>query len=175
MLVEIPAMALSWQHALPARHACACSSRTPPAEMLFTLTSLKGIRSDIRDLAASIDALLGRRPEKASSSAKVPATPGQLILLRHGQSVWNLDNRFTGWANVDLTQQGREEAMDAAEMLLSEEALQIDVCYTSVLRRSVQTADICLDALEAAGRHRPEVLARWRLNERYAHATQPLP
>eukprot|EP00310_Coccolithus_braarudii_P009678 CAMPEP_0183361094 /NCGR_PEP_ID=MMETSP0164_2-20130417/56397_1 /TAXON_ID=221442 /ORGANISM="Coccolithus pelagicus ssp braarudi, Strain PLY182g" /LENGTH=385 /DNA_ID=CAMNT_0025535559 /DNA_START=14 /DNA_END=1168 /DNA_ORIENTATION=- len=93
--------------------------------------------------------------------------PGQLILLRHGQSTWNLENRFTGWANVLLNERGREEAQEAAELLLFEEGLEIDVCYTSVLQRSIETARICLDAWEVAGRRRPEVIARWRLNERH--------
>lgn len=92
---------------------------------------------------------------------------GQLILLRHGESVWNDKNRFTGWANVPLTSKGREQALEAATMLLAEEDLHIDACYTSVLMRSVETASICLDAWEQAGRSRPEVYARWRLNERH--------
>lgn len=93
--------------------------------------------------------------------------PGLLILVRHGQSTWNDENRFTGWANVPLNARGQEEAQEAAEILLSEEGLEIDACYTSVLRRSVDTAQICLDAWERAGRRRPEVCARWRLNERH--------
>jgi len=92
--------------------------------------------------------------------------PGKLILIRHGQSVWNLENRFTGWANIPLTDKGREEAQDAAETLLSED-FEIDACYTSMLSRSIDTADICLDAWEKAGRRRPEMKTRWRLNERH--------
>ena len=90
-----------------------------------------------------------------------------LILVRHGQSTWNNENRFTGWANVPLNDRGRDEAMSAANILLGEEDLRIDACYTSVLSRSVETANICLDAWEQAGRPRPEVYARWRLNERH--------
>ena len=93
--------------------------------------------------------------------------PGSLILVRHGQSTWNDENRFTGWANVPLNDKGREDAQDAADILLSEEALHIDVCYTSVLRRSVDTAKVILDAWEQAGHQRPETFARWRLNERH--------
>ena len=93
--------------------------------------------------------------------------PGSLILVRHGQSTWNDENRFTGWANVPLNDKGREEALCAAEILLSEKGLHIDACYTSVLKRSVDTAKIILDAWEQAGNQRPETFARWRLNERH--------
>lgn len=93
--------------------------------------------------------------------------PGSLILVRHGQSTWNDENRFTGWANVPLNDKGREEAVDAAEVLLAEKGLRIDSCYTSVLKRSVDTAKIILDAWEQAGHRRPETFARWRLNERH--------
>lgn len=103
---------------------------------------------------------------KRRSATKGTKT-GQLIMLRHGESAWNDQNRFTGWANVELTDKGRKQAMEAAEMLLSEPGLQIDMCYTSVLQRSIETAELCLDAWERDGRHRPEVQARWRLNERH--------
>jgi len=93
--------------------------------------------------------------------------PGSLILVRHGQSTWNDENRFTGWANVPLSDRGREEAQEAANLLLSESSLEIDACYTSVLCRSVETANICLDTWERDGRTRPEMFARWRLNERH--------
>ena len=110
----------------------------------------------------------------ARAAAPQPVAPGQLILVRHGQSQWNLDNRFTGWANVPLSEQGRDEARQAADLLLSED-IEIDVCYTSVLERAADTAAICLDAWEAAGRKRPELLARWRLNERHYGASAPHP
>ena len=93
--------------------------------------------------------------------------PGQLILLRHGQSIWNAlgSSRFTGWANVDLSERGVREADDAAELLLS---MRIDVVYTSVLRRAIQTAEICVDRWhEGQQLPRPEILRRWRLNERH--------
>merc|ERR1719387_1972782 len=116
--------------------------------------------SDLRDL-------IKIRNRASEPPAPPPAQPGSLILVRHGQSAWNDENRFTGWANVPLTDKGREEARAAAEILLSEVGLEIDVCYTSVLSRSVETATICLDAWERAGRRRPETFARWRLNERH--------
>jgi 2,3-bisphosphoglycerate-dependent phosphoglycerate mutase len=112
------------------------------------------------------EALSTEARSAAGVAAPQPAAPGQLILVRHGQSQWNLENRFTGWANVPLSEQGRDEARQAADLLLSED-LEIDVCYTSVLERAADTAAICLDAWEAAGRKRPELLARWRLNERH--------
>ena len=93
--------------------------------------------------------------------------PGQLILLRHGQSIWNAlgSSRFTGWANVDLSERGVREAEDAAELLLS---TRIDVCYTSVLRRAIHTAEICVDRWhEGQELPRPEIHRRWRLNERH--------
>ena len=63
---------------------------------------------------------------------------GKLILLRHGQSTWNKENRFTGWTDVDLTGQGREEAVEAAKALL-EEDLHFDMAFSSVLKRAVRT------------------------------------
>jgi 2,3-bisphosphoglycerate-dependent phosphoglycerate mutase len=109
-----------------------------------------------------------RRMLESLANAKPPKTKvGQLILLRHGQSEWNKENLFTGWANVDLTEQGREEALGAAEMLLDEPGLEVDVCYTSVLSRSIETGQICLDAMAKDGRRRPKVMRRWRLNERH--------
>jgi 2,3-bisphosphoglycerate-dependent phosphoglycerate mutase len=83
-----------------------------------------------------------------------------LILLRHGQSQWNLENRFTGWEDVDLSEQGREEARQAGEKLRS---MKIDVVYTSTLKRAVNTAQI---ALEAAGRADLPLVMDPALNER---------
>ena len=67
-----------------------------------------------------------------------------LVLLRHGQSTWNAENRFTGWVDVDLTPAGEEEARRAGELLEAEEDLRLDVCHTSVLTRAIRTADIAL-------------------------------
>lgn len=116
-------------------------------------------------LLTEAEALSMELSKEAESGAR-PVAPGQLILVRHGQSQWNLENRFTGWANVPLSERGRDEARQAAELLLSED-IEIDVCYTSVLERAAETASICLGAWEAAGRRRPKLLARWRLNERH--------
>ena len=69
--------------------------------------------------------------------------PGKLILLRHGQSLWNLENRFTGWEDVPLTALGEEEAREAAALLVTEEpSMKIDVVYSSVLSRCIRTAEI---------------------------------
>ncbi len=86
-----------------------------------------------------------------------------LILLRHGQSTWNLENRFTGWTDVGLTPQGEEEAR-AAGRLIVEAGLTPDVVHTSVLRRSIDTADI---TLEEGGWGDLPTRRSWRLNERH--------
>jgi 2,3-bisphosphoglycerate-dependent phosphoglycerate mutase len=86
-----------------------------------------------------------------------------LILLRHGQSEWNLKNLFTGWVDVDLTEQGRSEAVRGGELLRAEELLP-DVVHTSVQRRAIRTAEL---ALHACGRHWVPVRRSWRLNERH--------
>jgi len=84
-----------------------------------------------------------------------------LILLRHGQSQWNLENRFTGWEDVPLSERGREEAKKAGEALRDK---RIDVVYTSTLRRAVDTAKL---ALEAAGRGDMPLIMDPALNERH--------
>ena len=86
-----------------------------------------------------------------------------LVLIRHGQSAWNLENRFTGWWDVTLTEQGEEEAR-AAGALLSARDLDFDQCFTSVQTRAIKTLDL---ALEAMGRLWLPVEKHWRLNERH--------
>ena len=93
-----------------------------------------------------------------------------LVLLRHGESEWNAKNLFTGWVDVDLTDQGRQEAVRAGELMLSEELLP-DVLHTSLLRRAITTANTALDV---AGRHWIPVRRSWRLNERHYGALQGL-
>ena len=93
-----------------------------------------------------------------------------LVLLRHGQSIWNLENRFTGWTDVDLTEQGRCEAADAAR-LLGEGGYDFDVAYTSVLKRAIRTLWIVLDGMD---RMWLPVVRDWRLNERHYGALQGL-
>ncbi|MBW4332198.1 2,3-diphosphoglycerate-dependent phosphoglycerate mutase [Stakelama sp. CBK3Z-3] len=86
-----------------------------------------------------------------------------LVLIRHGQSEWNLQNRFTGWWDVNLTEKGVEEAIQAGEML-AEKGYDFDQCYTSVQTRAIKTLDL---ALEAMGRLWLPVEKDWRLNERH--------
>lgn len=94
----------------------------------------------------------------------------RLVLLRHGQSQWNLENRFTGWTDVDLTEQGEAEARSAAA-LLREQGFVFDIAYTSVLRRAIRTLWIVLDGLD---RMWIPVVHSWRLNERHYGALQGL-
>lgn len=94
----------------------------------------------------------------------------KLVLLRHGESQWNLENRFTGWTDVDLTVNGRREAQGAGE-LLRNEGFSFDIAYTSVLRRAIRTLWIALDALDLMWL---PVVHSWRLNERHYGALQGL-
>ena len=74
----------------------------------------------------------------------------KLVLLRHGESQWNLENRFTGWTNVDLTEKGEKEARKAGD-LLNQEAIKFDVVHTSLLKRANRTMEICLDEMGLNG------------------------
>lgn len=94
----------------------------------------------------------------------------KLVLMRHGESQWNLENRFTGWTDVDLTDKGREEARAAGE-LLRREGYGFDIAYTSVLKRAIRTLWITLDALDAMWL---PVVHSWRLNERHYGMLQGL-
>ncbi len=93
---------------------------------------------------------------------------GTLVLLRHGQSVWNAENLFTGWVDVPLSETGEREARRGGE-LLREAGLLPDVVHTSLLRRAISTANLALDA---ADRHWIPVRRDWRLNERHYGALQ---
>lgn len=97
-------------------------------------------------------------------------TMHKLVLMRHGESQWNLENRFTGWTDVDLTERGREEARAAGE-LLKREGFEFDIAYTSMLKRAIRTLWISLDALDQM--YLP-VVHNWRLNERHYGALQGL-
>lgn len=94
----------------------------------------------------------------------------RLVLLRHGQSTWNLENRFTGWTDVDLTEQGCQEAA-AAGRLLKEEGFEFDQVYTSVLKRAIRTMILALDEMDQLWL---PVIRHWRLNERHYGALQGL-
>ena len=95
---------------------------------------------------------------------------GKLVLCRHGQSDWNLKNLFTGWTDVDLTELGRKEALDAARSL-RDLGYEFDIAYTSVLKRAIRTLWIMLDELDEMW---IPVVRDWRLNERHYGALQGL-
>ena len=95
---------------------------------------------------------------------------GKLILCRHGQSEWNLENRFTGWADVDLSPKGEQEAKDAG-LTLKHEQLSFDLAYTSVLKRATRTLWIMLEEMSLTW---IPVINAWELNERHYGALQGL-
>ena len=94
----------------------------------------------------------------------------RVVLLRHGESTWNKENRFTGWTDVDLSAAGLEEALRAGQ-LLKQEGFTFDVVYTSVLKRAIRTAWIALDEMDLLWL---PVYRSWRLNERHYGALQGL-
>jgi 2,3-bisphosphoglycerate-dependent phosphoglycerate mutase len=94
----------------------------------------------------------------------------KVVLLRHGESTWNRENRFTGWTDVDLSDAGREEARRAGQ-LLKQEGFVFDVAYTSVLKRAIRTLWIVLDEIDQMW---VPVYRSWRLNERHYGALQGL-
>ena len=87
----------------------------------------------------------------------------KLVLLRHGESKWNLENRFQGWADIDLSDNGYKEAKSAGK-LLKDKGYTFDICFTSFLKRAIKTSDIILDELDLM--HIP-VYKHWRLNEKH--------
>jgi 2,3-bisphosphoglycerate-dependent phosphoglycerate mutase len=94
----------------------------------------------------------------------------KLVLIRHGESTWNKENRFTGWTDVDLSDKGRQEALDAASVL-KREGYVFDVAYTSVLKRAIRTLWTVLDGMDLMW---IPVHRSWRLNERHYGALQGL-
>lgn len=94
----------------------------------------------------------------------------KLVLVRHGQSEWNLENRFTGWTDVELTEQGMKEAKEAG-IALRKQGFHFDLAYTSVLRRAEHTLDLILKEM---GEENIEIKRNWRLNERHYGALQGL-
>jgi 2,3-bisphosphoglycerate-dependent phosphoglycerate mutase len=96
--------------------------------------------------------------------------PGKLVLCRHGQSIWNLENLFTGWTDVDLTEKGVAEARDAGRQL-NDLGLRFDIAYTSVLKRAIRTLWLMLDEMDLMW---IPVERSWKLNERHYGALQGL-
>ena len=94
----------------------------------------------------------------------------RLVLLRHGQSTWNMENRFTGWRDVDLSDKGREEAREAGRLMAAEK-YEFDVAHTSVLKRAIRTLWIALDEMDLLWL---PIHNSWRLNERHYGALQGL-
>ena len=94
----------------------------------------------------------------------------KLVLIRHGESTWNLENRFTGWTDVDLTPTGVEQAQQAGRMLKAE-GYDFDIAYTSVLKRAIRTLHLALDEMD---RLWLPTVKHWRLNERHYGALQGL-
>lgn len=94
----------------------------------------------------------------------------KLILLRHGESIWNQQKKFTGWSDVALSTRGESEAVQAAQML-EKAGYQFDVCFTSALQRAIVTAQIVLAVMEQANR---PIYQNWRLNERHYGALEDL-
>jgi 2,3-bisphosphoglycerate-dependent phosphoglycerate mutase len=104
----------------------------------------------------------------AASTRPDGSAIGTLILLRHGESVWNAENLFTGWVDVGLSDKGEAEARRSGELLADVQLLP-DVVHTSLMRRAISTANIALDVCD---RHWIEVRRDWRLNERHYGALQ---
>jgi 2,3-bisphosphoglycerate-dependent phosphoglycerate mutase len=98
------------------------------------------------------------------------ATMHKIVLIRHGESQWNKENRFTGWTDVDLTEKGIEEAKTAGK-LIKEAGFDFDIAYTSVLKRAIRTLWLALDAMDLMWL---PVVNTWRLNERHYGALQGL-
>jgi 2,3-bisphosphoglycerate-dependent phosphoglycerate mutase len=94
----------------------------------------------------------------------------KIVFMRHGESTWNLDNRFSGWTDVDLTEKGIQEAKQAAR-LLQEAGFTFDLSYTSVLRRAIRTLWVVLDEMDLMW---IPIVNSWRLNERHYGALQGL-
>lgn len=94
----------------------------------------------------------------------------KLVLVRHGQSIWNLENRFTGWTDVPLSDQGVKEAQEAG-MVLKEKGFTFDLAFTSVLKRAEDTLDYILKEMDLSD---IEIRHSWRLNERHYGALQGL-
>src|SRR5262245_35158410 len=113
---------------------------------------------------------IGHRTHRSSLIEHRSSIMHKLVLLRHGQSTWNEENRFTGWKDVDLSALGIKEAHEAGR-LMKDAGLVFDLAYTSVLRRAIKTLDIALDVMDQLW---IPVTKHWRLNERHYGGLQGL-
>ena len=120
-------------------------------------------------LAVTVIVILSVAPQNDESDPGDDQTM-TLVILRHGESEWNKLNIFTGWTDVDLSDNGRLEAQKAGK-LLKEEGFEFDVCYTSYLKRAIHTLDIVLDEMDCEWL---PVYKTWKLNERHYGALQGL-
>jgi len=138
------------------------------------LNEALGAASDqeIKDALGSLPADQMAKVKNALGTAAAGSKKGhaRLIFSRHGESEWNVANRFTGWVDVDLSEKGVGEAKNAGK-LLKDEGIQLDVVYTSVLKRAIKTADL---ALENSDQLYVPVKKTWRLNERMYGGLQGL-
>ena len=96
-----------------------------------------------------------------------------LIFVRHGQSIWNLENKFTGWVDIGLSPNGIQEASDAGKTLIQEKFIP-DICFTSFLKRSIDTAEILLNNYDHNLKDNIQLIKDWRLNERHYGSLQGL-
>lgn len=123
------------------------------------------------DIKTTLKSMSSEDRKKLQEALGGSARPyARLIFSRHGESEWNVANRFTGWVDVDLSAKGVEEAKGAGK-LLKEEFIMVDICYTSVLKRAIKTCDL---ALESADQLYVPVKKTWRLNERMYGGLQGL-
>lgn len=114
--------------------------------------------------------MLSTRPKYQARPTRKEGQMHKVVLLRHGESTWNKENRFTGWIDIDLSDTGVQEARASAK-LLKEQGYTFDVAYTSVLKRAIRTLWIVLDELDLMW---IPVYRSWRLNERHYGALQGL-
>jgi len=96
-----------------------------------------------------------------------------LVFVRHGQSIWNLENKFTGWVDVGLTEKGIEEAINAGKTLIENNFIP-EICFTSYLSRSIETSNYLLQQYDNILSHEVSVFKRWQINERHYGALQSL-
>ena len=97
----------------------------------------------------------------------------KLVILRHGESLWNLENKFTGWIDIDLSKNGKKEASSAGK-LLKKEGFDFDLAYTSLLKRANNTLEICMKNMDIEKSKKLKIIKNWRLNERHYGALQGL-